>query len=60
MTLFRSDDAGIEWVVKGIPETVTIKDPDDASVTRDLKRLQMVAIQVHGPEVGSIIKSQIG
>ena len=55
-----TDDAGIEWVVKGIPETVTIKDPDDASVTRDLKRLQMVAIQVHGPEVGSIIKSQIG
>jgi hypothetical protein len=47
-------------VGKGIPETVTIKDPDDASGTRDLKRLQMVAIQVHGPEVGSIIKSQIG
>ena len=55
-----TDDEGNEWVVKGIPETVTLKDPDDASVTRDLKRLQMVAIQVHGPEVGRIIKSQIG
>lgn len=55
-----TDDDGCEWVVKGIPETVTIKDPDEAGVTRDLKRLQMVAIQVHGPNVGTIIKSQIG
>ena len=55
-----SDDDGTEWVVKGIPETVTIKDPNDVNVSRDMKRLQMVAIQVHGPDVGSIIKSQIG
>lgn len=55
-----TEDDGTEWVVKGIPETVTVKDPDDAFVTRDLKRLQMVAIQVHGENVGHIIKSQIG